>query len=161
MNSAVATPGGNVNSELLSLLSGYTGFPQIADGIAACAGTEATRLNDPTFPVLGFLVQPADIFTAWLATPSGYHVFELARGGESLIVSVPWSRVARIVASADATNSTLSVEIDGDRQALGAELRDGQVTGSLRPAGYVLTSSDETDRLRMTSFAALLRRLIV
>ncbi len=148
-----------MNDELVRLLAGYSSFPAIGVGLAAIAGCEPAGLSDPTCPVLGFLVRPDELFTAWLATPSGYHVFELTRTGESLTVSVPWTRVKRVVLGSDNESCTLSVEIDGDRGTLSGEVRDGQFGGFLRPAGYSMSVVPDGDRAQLVAFAGLLRRL--
>jgi hypothetical protein len=160
VNSAVARTGGVVNGDLAALLVSYSGFPPIGQGIAALIGCDPSALSDPSFPVNGYLIRPEEIFTAWLANPVGFHVFELSRNGESLTVSVPWTRVSRVVLATDTSSTSLSVEIDADRTAMTGELRDGQLTGVVRPAGYVLTVTDEDGRQQLISFATLLRQMV-
>lgn len=160
MNIAVARSGGTVNDELVALLNGFNGYPAIGEGIALTVGSEPGRLADTANPVLGFVIRPEEIFTAWLITPNGFHVFELARDGQSLTVSVPWSRVSRVVLATDNAASSLSVEIAADRVAVAGELREGQMAGVLRPAGYVVSAAESADRARLNAFAAQLRRLV-
>jgi hypothetical protein len=160
MNSSIPLPGGTANDDLVKLLAGYGSFPAIAEGLAIVAGCEPHRLSDPSHPVLGYLIDAGEIFTAWMATPTGFNVFELARGGDSLTVTVPWTRVARVVVATENASTTLSVEIAADRTVLGGEFREGAVTASLRPAGYVLTATDDADRRALVTFSTLLRRLV-
>jgi hypothetical protein len=77
-----------------------------------------------------------------------------------LTVTVPWTRVARVVVATENASTTLSVEIAADRTVLGGEFREGAVTASLRPAGYVLTATDDADRRALVTFSTLLRRLV-
>lgn len=159
VNIAVAAAGQTVNAELMNLLSGFTSFPAIGEGVAASAGTDTTQLHDSTNnPVLGFLIRPEEVFQCWLVTPMFLSVFELATNGESLLISVPWSRVARLVQSGDTTRTLLNFEIDADRSLLVGELVEGQLNGALRPAGYAVVAENEADRLSLTRLAGLMRR---
>jgi hypothetical protein len=65
-----------------------------------------------------------------------------------------------VVLATDTSSTSLSVEIDADRTAMTGELRDGQLTGVVRPAGYVLTVTDEDGRQQLISFATLLRQMV-
>jgi len=162
----VAETDGHVNSALLSNLSTFAQVPAILEGIAASVGCRYDQLGEGrVHPVLGYILRPEEVFSAFVATPDILSVFELDRSGASLIVSFPWSRVTRVVQSTSADQVTLSLELDADRLDLVVESRNvegGSTTnGVLRRSGYVVTAPvGSDDAAALLRFASLARRLL-
>lgn len=160
----VAETGGYVNAELMSSLGGYAQIPAILEGVAASAGGRFDQLGDGRIhPVVGYVLRPEEVFTAYVATPNVLSVFELERGGSSLIVTFPWSRIGRIVQSTANGQLALSFELDADRMDIAGTVRqvDGtsEMSGVIRRSGYVLTAPlGSEDAAGLMRFGALARR---
>ena len=162
----VAESDSHVNSNLLSNLTSFAQIPAILEGVAGSVGCRYDQLADGrTHPVLGYIIRPDDIFSAFIATPDMLSVFELDRSGVSLIVSFPWSRVTRIVQSSNGSQVSLNIELDADRLDITIENRnvDGGslANGSLRRSGYALSApAGSEDAAGLLRFASLSRRLL-
>jgi hypothetical protein len=159
-----AEAGGTVNSELIANLSSFAHVPAILEGVAAAVGSRYDQLSDGRlFPVVGYVLRPEDVFTAYVATPFLLSVFELDRSGTSLIVTFPWSRVSRVVQSTANGSLSVSFELDADQLDILGEVRNvegvSKIEGVMRRAGYALNvpaSSDEASAL--LRYASLVRR---
>lgn len=167
MNIVVADTGETVNRELISNLGSFAGVPTIIEGIASSIGCRPDQLSDSaSYPVIGYVFQPETVFSAYLATPFKLSIFELDRVGSSLLVSLPWSRVSRIVQTVSNGTLSVSIEIDADRtDLLGTLTKDSSgaelITGSIRRSGYTISAqSDDTVSISLNRFASLLRRNI-
>ena len=162
----VAESDTHVNTTLLSNLTSFAQIPAILEGIAGSVGCRYDQLGDGrTFPILGYIFRPDDLFTAFVATPDMLSVFELDRTGSSLIVSFPWSRVTRVVQSSNSGQVTLNIELDADRLEVTIENRNsdgGSISsGSLRRSGYAVSApSGSDDAAGLLRFASLSRRLL-
>ena len=160
----VAETGGYVNTELTANLSNFVQVPAILEGIAASVGCRYDQLSDGRLhPIVGYILRPEDVFSAYLATPNMLSVFELDRSGNSLIVSFPWSRVSRVVQNTSNGQVTISIELDADRLDINTESRKTETgyetTGAVRRAGYALSAQVGTDDASsLMRFAALARR---
>jgi hypothetical protein len=159
-----AETGGTVNNELVTSLSSFAHVPAIPEGVAAAVGSRFDQLNDGRLhPVVGYVLQPEDVFSAYVATPYLLSVFELDRSGSSLIVTFPWSRVSRVVQSIASGLLTVSFELDADRLDIVGEVRNVEgttrVEGVMRRAGYALSvPAAGEDAAALIRFASLVRR---
>jgi hypothetical protein len=93
------------NTPLLDLISnslGYISFMELS--------------KDSTDRLQSFLLDASDeLFTLWLLEKNRVVLFQSTRAAQTLTVSIPLSRVRRVVSEIDSSSYKITIEIDADR----------------------------------------------
>lgn len=146
---------------------------QLGAGVLAALGVPYGATPDPAeFPLLAFhLEQEQDAFRAYLLTPGRFIRYEVA-GSASLTVTVPLSRVTRVVeeTSGDPPRFAVTVELDADAVTLAGEYVEQvgddqaqQVGRSLtraRRATYTMSATTKQAAASLAAFSVALRGAI-
>lgn len=161
----------SVNRELAASLAPFANVPAIMSGVTAAVGADDPTWFDAsdTFPIVGFFLRPnPQVFSVYLVTPGRFILFELTPSGDSLTVTVPLSRVRRVVETVLTGRRQLVVEVAADRSVLQLEAGStgldgtGQAVtatqGVIRPSGYEINANDESEDAAIARFARALRR---
>ena len=168
------------NVALEVALAPFAHVPVLGDGVRHVLGAQPGPLDAPDAPpVTGFYLEPTEeIFSVWLVTPHHLSRFELATNGATFSVTVPASRIRRVVEQA--TDEALSVVVEIDAYQLktltrgevmsteGATIGDGapevaQRTGTLitesttSASEFIVTTTDSARRSDLADLAVALR----
>lgn len=103
------------NEALGSALDKFSHVPGFVEGICAVLGIEGRDALTGTgeVTVTGFHLDPGDsVFAVHLVTTGRYSLFELGATGDTFSVTIPASRVRRVVESTISGAVTVVVELD-------------------------------------------------
>lgn len=76
-----------------------------------------SAINQPHNKVISWFFQPTEtMFNAWVMTSSAIHIVEYTPTDEHLWITIPRTRIARIVANQQADSYEVLIEIDADTQ---------------------------------------------
>jgi hypothetical protein len=166
-----------VNAEFTARIGALVTSGVVSEGLGAGAlaalGVPYGSTPDPAeFPLLGFyLEREADAFRAYLLTPGRFIRYEVA-GAASLTVTVPLSRVTRVVeeTSGDPPRVTLTVELDADAVVVAGEYveqvtddqarQQGRSLSRARRSTYTMTATTREDAEPLMRFAVAVRSAV-
>jgi hypothetical protein len=93
------------NTPLLDLIANSLGYFSFSEFAKESSGSLQSFLLDAS----------EDLFTLWLLEKNRVVLFQSTRTAQTLTVSIPLSRVRRVVSEVDSTSYKITIEIDADR----------------------------------------------
>ena len=155
------------NKDLLNALTPYAQNTPLLDLIANSLGFTTFREFSmlSTSSLRSFLLEATDdLFTLWLLEENRVILFQSTRLAQSLAVSIPISRVRRVVNEVDTTSYTIRLEIEADRVLTnGTFEKDGDgflIASATLNASYTLSGPLERYPLVLPFYIALNSALI-
>ena len=147
-------------ADLLEDLMNFPLIPGLADAVAAAVGTTPQSLA--TAGLTGYHVSVGyETASVYLATPRAFALFEANSRGESYTLTVPIERVRRIGRLEDPVRTRLVIELDADRSNAYVRIDDnGEMHGTLIPAGYELLEEEPEGRARLRAFGSALAQAV-
>ncbi len=157
---AVMTSPTQTAADLLEDLQALPPIPGLADAVAAAVGT--TPQNLAAAGLTGYHVSVGyETASVYLATPRAFALFEANSRGESYTLTVPIERVRRIGRLEDTARTRLVIELDADRSNAHIRIDDnGEMHGTLIPAGYELLEEEPEGRARLRAFGSALAQAV-
>ena len=145
---------------LLDALNTMPPIPDLAASVAAAVGV--TPANLVASGLTGYHISVGyETAAVYLATPRAFALYEANARGESYTLTVPIERVRRIGRLEDATRTRLVIELEADRGSASFTMNEnGEIAGTLIPAGYELLEEEPAGRDRLRSFATALAQAV-
>lgn len=153
----------NRNMEMLSQLSPFLNNQRVRDLIENTLSLPLSSLEDENLaPISGYYINFNDeIFSFYVIVMGRFCFGQLTSGGRMLNVSLPLSRIRRVLTELVDDNLTLIIEIDADQSTQKIIYNNEKLDEVLYyPSAYTITSIGDGNNL-LFRFASDIKNLLI